>query len=166
MFTRSDLSRKYNVTVVTIDRWRAAGILPAPLVLGKKTVRWRETDIARYDRWLLDQSEAQLAGLDPLQIPPPDYSLPISNDPSALTREFLASHHDPESQLLSETDQLQAHLDQLCKNAAIIASRSLPGQVSESTVENLKKHFSDSAKQALLADLPAKNAERLEEILA
>jgi len=113
MLTRNDIAAKYGVTVVTIDRWRAGGILPAPMVLGKRTVRWREEDIAKYDRWLLEQSQAVAAGLDPLQIPPPDYSLPIANDPAALTREFLASQHDPESQLLSETDQLQAHLDHL-----------------------------------------------------
>jgi len=42
----------------------------------------------------------------------------------------------------------------------------LPGQVSESTVANLKKHFSDEAKKSVFAELPKENADRLEEILA
>ncbi len=166
MLTRNDIAKKYGVTVVTIDRWRAAGILPAPLVLGKSTVRWREADLDKYDRWLLAQSEAQAAGLDPLQIPKPNYSLPIANDPSALTREMLATQHDPLSKLLSNSDQLQLMLDQLCKNAAIIASHSQPGQVSKKSVENLKKHLSEDVKKNILEELPPQNAARLQEILA
>ena len=165
MLTRNDLAKKFGVTVVTIDRWRKGGILPSPVLLGSRTVRWREVDINLFDNWLLDQVKAQEAGLDPLQIPKPIYSLPICNDPSALTRELLAAEHDPESELESEVEVLNEKLGGLYAQAAIIASQSAPGQLSAAEIQRLRDNLPDASKEILLRELPEANAARLEEIL-
>jgi predicted site-specific integrase-resolvase len=43
------MCERYTVCDRTIDRWTAAGILPAPLVINKRRY-WNEDEIEQYER--------------------------------------------------------------------------------------------------------------------
>ena len=45
-----DLARRYGVSQATIWRWRESGILPAPVKVGPKLVRWTGEAIDEWER--------------------------------------------------------------------------------------------------------------------
>lgn len=53
--TCRQLCEKIQVTRSTLGRWTAAGLMPAPLRLGSRTVRWPSSVI---EAWLADETFA------------------------------------------------------------------------------------------------------------
>lgn len=166
MFTVHDLAKRYQVTSRCILDWRKSGHLPAPLTLGKRTVRWRHRDIELHDDYLLKQVECLSKGLDPNQVDRPDYSMPIANDPHQLQREVDAAATDSPSTMRSLVEEIEDDFVKLTAEAAMLASQSSPGQLTEASVQRLRNYLPKDAKMLLLENLPEHNAARLKEILA
>ncbi len=55
MLTAHDLARRLAVTVTTIRRWAASGVLPPGVRLGRRVLRWDETVI---NQWLASRDPA------------------------------------------------------------------------------------------------------------
>ena len=165
MLTTADLAKRFNVHRATIFRWREAGILPAPLQLGRSTVRWREADVEAFEVWMQCRSQVEQAGGDPNTVPQPEYSLPLSTDPYSMARERLAATFDPPSTMRSRIEQLGDELAIMASYAAVLASKSPPGQLDEASLQRLRDNLPDDAKSILLDELPPANAARLQEIL-
>lgn len=51
LLTRKDLAQRYGLALRTVDRWRAAGKLPAPVYLkGCLQPLWRPIDIVSHEK--------------------------------------------------------------------------------------------------------------------
>ena len=48
LLSAADVAEALGISVRTLWRWSRDGITPAPLRLGKKTTRWRASDLQRY----------------------------------------------------------------------------------------------------------------------
>jgi prophage regulatory protein len=48
LLTIEDVADMLRVSVATVHRLRSDHQFPRPLVLGKRTTRWRESDVAEY----------------------------------------------------------------------------------------------------------------------
>jgi len=165
MLSTNDLAKRYNVHRATIFRWRELGLLATPLQLGAQVVRWRENDIAKHEQWLIDRANAAKAGRDPESVPEPDYSLPVTTDAHSMARERLAATFEDPSTMEPWIETITDELTQLAAESAILASRSLPGQLSDASCKRLKKALPPEVLEELLEELPPANAARLTEIL-
>lgn len=165
MLTYNDLAKRYGVTKMTIHRWRENGWLPSPLQLGPGTVRFREQDIAKFERFVAERGDAD----DPDSVPRPNYSLPEITDVFALSRERLASMGDPESTAETMTERigrLGDEISEIAKQSAILASMSTPGQLSKRGINILRANITDEVAETLCDALPDRRADRLRAILA
>lgn len=45
---RIELAEMFGVTTYTLDVWRRQGLLPAPIRMGKRLVRWRRSYLERF----------------------------------------------------------------------------------------------------------------------
>ena len=64
MYTVDDMSRELRISRQTLYRWRKAGVLPAPVLIGG-SIRWREQDVAAWLDWLAQRAEVSAGGGDP-----------------------------------------------------------------------------------------------------
>jgi len=132
-------------------------------MLSSHLARWRESDVERYDQWLLEQVRIQDQGGDIFAVPVPEYSLPIANDKSQLTREMLATKNDPRSKIETDIEKKQRELDKLAAEAAILAANGT--EVTESSRQMLLDHLSQQTRDGLLEVLGEQQAARLRDIL-
>jgi excisionase family DNA binding protein len=51
LLTSAEVARRLRIGVKTLHRLTRTGVVPQPIRLGRKLLRWREDDI---DRWLKD----------------------------------------------------------------------------------------------------------------
>jgi predicted DNA-binding transcriptional regulator AlpA len=56
LLCRNEVLRVIGVNASTLWRWRKAGAFPAPFKVTRRTLRWRETDIAN---WLESHRRAE-----------------------------------------------------------------------------------------------------------
>lgn len=47
---REEFARRSGVTPETLSRWMRRGLVPAPAIRDKNTLRWRENDVAAFLR--------------------------------------------------------------------------------------------------------------------
>ena len=165
MYTIQDLAKRYTVTTKCILDWRKSGHLPAPLIVGKRTIRWRPRDIELHDDYLVRQADYAARGLDIHLVEKPSYTMPEMRDPYQLAREADAAATDPPSDSTSLVEQLEQKLAKLTASAAVIASRSKPGQLSEKSLQKLRDTLPEDVRELLMRELPEENRQRLEEIL-
>ena len=169
MMTTSDVCEHLGISRQTWHRWRRSGIAPAALLMGPNTIRFRESDVAKFEAWCIARAEARERGDDHDAIPKPDYSLPACNDAYALAREWRAAESDSRSTVGGPADrisELERSLELLIGKAAIIASQSKPGELPDEQLEVLRAGLTDRVRSELGESLPAEHAERLEAILA
>jgi len=95
MLSTNGVARRYGISIGTVLRYRKLGLLPAPLMLGSQTMRWRAADLDAHDDWILRRIELKEKGLDPDQAREPRYTLPLSIDPHQLAREHEAARYEP-----------------------------------------------------------------------
>ncbi len=55
VLTKKDLCKQLKVSMRTIERWMAEGILPPPLRIGPRSPRWRKAEI---EKWMDGRREA------------------------------------------------------------------------------------------------------------
>lgn len=56
-----ELAEQFRVTRNTILQWVAKGDFPAPIRIGRRTLRWREADIEAFVERLVSQSAQKTA---------------------------------------------------------------------------------------------------------
>jgi len=49
MLSTADLSKRFEVTERTIQRWLSQSLLPPPLRIGRRYLRWRLSEIERFE---------------------------------------------------------------------------------------------------------------------
>ncbi|WAX26346.1 hypothetical protein [Ralstonia phage p2110] len=62
--TEDDLATRFGVTTRTIQKWRRGKTGPAWIVIGKNTIRYRESDVRSYEERCLQGGTAPAGATD------------------------------------------------------------------------------------------------------
>ena len=139
MLSTHEVAARYGISVNTVLRYRKLGIIPAPLMFGSQTLRWRAADLDKNDDWILRRTELRERGLDPDEAHEPQYSLPISNDRHQLAREHEAARHEPEPEdMTSDIDKIRTRIKTLKAQAVglcVAAGKEIPDELINAEVK-------------------------------
>lgn len=56
-----EVAARYGISLSTVKRWTRAGLLPAPIRLGRRVVRWRLSDLQNMEGQQYEKDRAATA---------------------------------------------------------------------------------------------------------
>lgn len=104
MLTVSDLQKRFKVSRTTIADWYARSVLPDGISIGGE-IRWRETDVRRFEAYLRKRLRCRERGINPDSTAgpaPPVYSTGCKTfDPRAATARMAERERQSRSRTLA-----------------------------------------------------------------